>query len=86
MAVAKRPSLCHSPLTMDPSPSGALPRRGVEHSAPGPAGVHCPECGATSPSVAALSLHFVSLHCTNCGEVWLVRERRPLLMDKKSSD
>jgi predicted RNA-binding Zn-ribbon protein involved in translation (DUF1610 family) len=48
--------------------------------------VHCPECGAASPTVAALSLHFVSLHCTNCGEVWLVRERRPLLMDKKSSD
>lgn len=71
---------------MNPSPSGKAPLRGVEHCAPGPAGMQCPECAATSPTVAALSSHFVSLHCMNCGEVWLVRERRPLLMFKKSSD
>jgi hypothetical protein len=71
---------------MDPARTGAAPLRGVEHCAPAPDVVRCPECAATSPSVEALSSHFVSLHCMNCGEVWLVRERRPLLMERKASD
>ncbi len=56
---------------------GADPARSVDHRAPQRGGVHCPECGATPSTVAELSVHFVSLRCVECGEVWLVRERRP---------
>lgn len=64
-------------LPMNHFPS-AEPARSVDHCSPQGGVVQCPECGATSPTVAALSQHFVSLHCVNCGEVWLVRERRSL--------
>ncbi len=53
-------------LTMIQFP-GAEPARSVEP---------CPECTATAAVIAARSAHFVSLRCTECGEVWLVRERR----------
>ena len=36
----------------------------------------CPECSATEAAIAAFTEHFVSLRCTQCGEVWMVRERR----------
>lgn len=38
----------------------------------------CPECAGSGVSLAGVTPHFVSLRCTGCGEVWLVRERRKL--------
>ncbi len=78
--IAKRSSLCHLAISMNAFP-GAEPARSVDHALP-PAGVRCPECRAPSPTIAALSSHFVSLHCILCGEVWLLRERRPWLADR----
>jgi hypothetical protein len=36
----------------------------------------CPQCAASGPSLAGLTPHFISLRCADCGEVWMVRERR----------
>ena len=78
--IVKRSSLCHRSVPMNTF-AGAEPARSVDHVLPA-AGVRCPECRATSPTIAALSSHFVSLHCLQCGEVWLVRERRPWLGER----
>ena len=65
--IAERQSLWHSLAPMDTFDPGSRPLRSAEH---------CARCAATASAVAALTAHFVSLRCTHCGEIWLVRERR----------
>jgi hypothetical protein len=47
---------------------------------------HCPRCAGTVTAVAALTIHFVSLRCVQCGEVWMVRQRRQALGDSPRSE
>ena len=51
----------------------------IDGAASTPSVAQCPQCAATATAVASLTPHFVSLRCTQCGEVWLLRERRKSL-------
>lgn len=45
----------------------------------------CPRCEATAAKAATLTDRFVYLRCSDCGEVWVIPERREFRRDKGSS-
>ena len=53
--------------------SGAEPARSIGQ---------CPKCNAQAVTAATLTARFVSLRCSDCGEVWVIPERRQFPREK----
>jgi hypothetical protein len=44
---------------------------------------HCPKCDAKAAKAATLTERFVYLRCGDCGEVWVIPERREFSRDAR---